>query len=179
MNIISLKEAKAKGLRYYYTGKLCKSGHDSIRMVKGGSCKECKDNYRKLYCEKIENKEKIRDYHKERHKKTYSTEKRRESYEKRLEENIFYRAKKRAEQKNINFDIEISDIVIPDICPILGIKISKKVDGKKEHSPSLDKKIPELGYVKGNIVVISNRANRIKSDATVEEIEKLLRYMQG
>jgi len=46
-----------------------------------------------------------------------------------------------------------------------------------DNSPSLDKLIPELGYVKGNITVMSVRANRIKNDATRQEIELLLHWM--
>ena len=46
MNIIKLKDAKALNLTYYYTGKKCKNGHDSLRLVKGGACKECKKEYK-------------------------------------------------------------------------------------------------------------------------------------
>lgn len=40
-----------------------------------------------------------------------------------------------------------------------------------EDSPSIDKVIPELGYVRGNVWVISNKANRIKNNATLEELK--------
>jgi hypothetical protein len=45
-------------------------------------------------------------------------------------------------------------------------------------SPTLDKIIPELGYVRGNIAVISHRANRIKSDATLAEVLKLAAWLE-
>jgi hypothetical protein len=44
------------------------------------------------------------------------------------------------------------------------------------HSPSLDRRVPELGYVKGNVEVISMKANAIKSYAAPEEIMLVARY---
>jgi hypothetical protein len=179
MDIIKLKEAKDKGLTYYYTGKPCKHGHDSVRLVKGGSCRECKNLKAAIERSKPEYKQKSAKYHHERHKKLYTTEKRREKYNKDIVGAMWYRAKKRAERRGIEFSIKPSDIIIPDVCPILGITINKIIDGKKETSPSLDRKDAKVGYTKENIAVISNRANRIKSDATLEEITKIMEYMKG
>jgi len=50
--------------------------------------------------------------------------------------------------------------------------------GDRNSRPSLDRKVPALGYVKTNIFVISFRANRIKSDSTVEELKSILTYME-
>jgi len=81
-------------------------------------------------------------------------------------------ARNRAKAKGWEFDIEVEDIVIPDTCPLLGIPLvsSRGTHGPKDHSPSLDRIDSDRGYVKGNVWVISNRANRIKTDATAEEI---------
>lgn len=46
--------------------------------------------------------------------------------------------------------------------------------GYFDDSPSIDRIIPELGYTKGNIRVISNRANLLKSNATIEELQKVI-----
>ena len=86
-------------------------------------------------------------------------------------------ARHKAKQQGVPFTIKASDIVIPKMCPILGIPLQSR--GKsRDVAPSLDKVIPELGYVPGNIAVISNRANRIKSDSTQEELEKILQYVK-
>ena len=77
----------------------------------------------------------------------------------------------RAKKNNIPFNLEYTDVIIPEKCPILEIPIFR---GNKRHipnSPSLDRLIPELGYVKGNVRVISYKANTMKSDASVEEIK--------
>lgn len=73
----------------------------------------------------------------------------------------------RALKNNIPFNIELSDILIPEICPILHIPIKLSETGKQTaNSPSIDKIIPDMGYTKGNVQIISNRANKMKSDAT-------------
>ena len=77
----------------------------------------------------------------------------------------------------MEFTITKEDIVIPDKCPLLGIDIIPKAKDRT-HSPSLDRIDSQKGYIKGNVQIISNRANRIKSDATIEEIELLLNFMR-
>lgn len=83
--------------------------------------------------------------------------------------------KARAKLQEIPFDLTIEDFVIPETCPILGIPLDRR---DRNHTPSVDRLVPELGYTKGNMRIISMRANRLKQDATIEEVEKILRYMQ-
>jgi hypothetical protein len=87
-------------------------------------------------------------------------------------------AKERADKSGIPFDIELGDILIPDHCPVLGIKIDTSLGrGRRQpDSPSLDKFIPEKGYTKGNIQVISWRANWLKNNGTVEEWIKIAEW---
>lgn len=83
------------------------------------------------------------------------------------EKYLLQSAKARAKKQNIPFDISASDLVIPTHCPYLGIKL---IPFSEWASPSLDKIIPHLGYVVGNVQVISKLANTMKSCATIEEL---------
>lgn len=84
----------------------------------------------------------------------------------------------RCRKKNIPFDLSLEDIVIPEVCPVLGIRLSPGEGRFCDSSPSIDRVVPELGYVKGNVRIISWRANRLKGDARVDEVEAILRYMK-
>jgi hypothetical protein len=86
-------------------------------------------------------------------------------------------ARNRCRGTDIPCTITISDIVIPDVCPALGIPlVPSRGKGATDNSPSLDRIVPALGYVPGNVCVISYKANRIKQDATAEELEMVSRY---
>ena len=82
-------------------------------------------------------------------------------------------AKVRAKQNSLPFDLTLEDIIIPEVCPMLGIPIFRGTLEHSDNSPTLDKIIPSKGYVRGNVWVISMRANRIKQDATLEELGKV------
>ena len=86
-------------------------------------------------------------------------------------------AKSRAKKNNLPFNLDIDDIVLPEVCPILGIKLEFNKGVCKDNSYSIDKIDSALGYVKGNIQIISFRANTMKSNATLEEIETLYKYL--
>lgn len=83
-------------------------------------------------------------------------------------------ARMRAHEIGVPCDITSSDIDIPGVCPILGVKLDSSEYGLK---PSLDRVVPHLGYTKGNVCVISMRANRIKSDATADELRHIANYI--
>ena len=86
------------------------------------------------------------------------------------------RAKNRAKNKNLPFDITLEDIIIPEFCPILGIKLEKGNGIACDNSPSIDRINSDFGYTKDNIVVCSYRANRIKNDSSIQEIEMILKW---
>ena len=88
---------------------------------------------------------------------------------------LFLMARARAKRDGLPFTILFTDISWPTHCPLLGIELrythqsSRPLPG----SPSIDKIIPSLGYVPGNVQIISYRANRIKCDATAEELIRI------
>jgi hypothetical protein len=87
---------------------------------------------------------------------------------------IWVTCKSRASTKGIPFEIEVSDIVIPEFCPLLGIKLNTEPNkDNRWASPSIDRLIPEKGYIKGNILICSMRANTIKNNASVDELMTL------
>ena len=88
------------------------------------------------------------------------------------EKYILKNAKYRAEKNGIPFNLKLKDIIIPKVCPIFKKPFVYGI-GRQEFSPSLDRIKNVKGYVKGNIVVISWRANKIKSNATVKELKAL------
>ena len=85
------------------------------------------------------------------------------------ERRLFNAARSRAAAKGREFDIELSDVVVPATCPVLGITME---------SPSLDRIDSSKGYVKGNVRVISARANMLKNNATVEELTLVLKDLK-
>lgn len=84
----------------------------------------------------------------------------------------------RARSKGLDFDLTADDIVVPEYCPILGIKLIVVGGHFTAASPSVDRVDSSRGYVRGNVRVISYRANRLKSNMTLKEVEAMLRYMR-
>ena len=89
---------------------------------------------------------------------------------KRREDNPEHRLLKSAQgsaiKRGLDFNIEISDVVIPEMCPILKVPMLRFTD----YAPSIDRIDNNLGYVKGNVQVISRKANSMKYSATATEL---------
>ena len=90
------------------------------------------------------------------------------------------RVKRKSLKLGYDFNLDLEDIVIPDICPILEVPLEMGNKDNYEYSPSIDRIDNSKGYVKGNIRIISKKANSMKNCATYEELEKfcknVLRY---
>lgn len=141
-------EAKDQGKTYYSTGRPCRRGHLSQRLVANKGC---------LECTRVRAKE-------------------------RLPEQLLSNAKQRAKKYNLPISITAQDIravwPVDNRCPIFKTEFFK--DPKKVASPSLDRIRPELGYVPGNIAVISYAANTLKRDCSDPAIfRKLADYIEG
>lgn len=90
------------------------------------------------------------------------------------EKKMLRRAQSRARERGHEFNLELSDIHIPTHCPVLGIElvVHKGRSGGNPNSPALDRIDNNKGYVKGNVMVVSHRANMMKVDASPEELLK-------
>lgn len=97
-----------------------------------------------------------------------------------IENEMLTAAKQRAKRRGLPFELTLGDIDIPTECPILKIPLVRnRRGGPQPNSPSLDRIVPEHGYVRGNVQVISHKANTIKSDATLDELRAVVRYLEG
>ena len=133
--------------------------------------------YKKEYY--LKNKEKIKEYNK-KYKEENKDRRRKwnvDYQENNPEKRMLLSAKHRAKKLNILFDISEEDIIIPELCPYLNIPLSNiRGEGRKKTNLSLDRIDSSKGYVKGNVQVISDLANRMKQNASVEE---LLMFAKG
>jgi hypothetical protein len=144
-----------------------------------------------MYYEGFENK---KEYHREYYKKYYlinkekiikqTTKTKKELALKDPVYLIFCRAKGRAKKKNITFKIdkEYLNSIYPknNMCPVLNIPFQlgflSKIKKNKDYAPSLDRIIPEKGYVEGNLVIVSFVVNRVKNNVSIETLEKILDF---
>lgn len=90
---------------------------------------------------------------------------------------MLMRVKSRADANGIDFNLTREDVVIPKKCPILGISLENSKRVAKRNSPSLDRIDPDLGYIKGNVQIISQMANVMKSDASGEQLGRFARWI--
>jgi len=183
------KEAKEKESKYYFTGNSCNHGHLSKRLTSTSQCCECnrirsaeyyKNNQSRLLEQDKERRAKNRKTIAARRKVKYQKNKNqilrrhREKIESNPAKYLWKSAKARAKRKKIPFTITIEEVekLIPKtlLCPILGIDIRIEKKKSSKHSITLDRIIPALGYVPGNVVVISHLANTLKSDVTDPDV---------
>jgi hypothetical protein len=87
---------------------------------------------------------------------------------------MFSACRSRCKKKGIKFAMTMDDLrPLPAVCPVLGIPMRHNVGGARHNSYSIDRIVPERGYVAGNIRIISYRANTIKTNATPDELRKV------
>lgn len=85
----------------------------------------------------------------------------------------------RAQKKGLEYSLTLEDIIIPEFCPILGIKLEAGFDKSRDNSPSVDRIFLDKGYTPDNIQVISYLANRMKNNATLEQIILLGKWAEN
>ena len=114
--------------------------------------------------------------------KRYEIERARNRYSVSPIPQMLSNSKIRAKSKGITHTITTSDLeeIWPknNICPVLNtpFDIGYKVGKSRNLAPSLDRIIPKKGYIKGNLLIVSDIVNRMKQDSTLEDMEKILKY---
>lgn len=177
----------AKPLTYFSKKKKSKDGHYS-------RCKECDKEATRLWRKNNPEKSRISterwnednaDHVRDRQKSYYARNsetimaQQKEFLKSNPDVGLWRLAKRRCKKSGVPFDITSKDIVVPEVCPILGIKLEFGEMQDRDSSPSLDRIIPELGYVVGNIAVISFKANRIKNHGSSDEHRKIADWMDS
>ena len=96
------------------------------------------------------------------------------------EDRLLRGAKGRAKKEGLPFNLTYEDVVIPEFFPVFpSIRLNKDVKKNRQNdSPSLDKLQPHLGYVKGNVAVVSWRANELKRNASWQELLIVAKWMR-
>jgi uncharacterized Zn finger protein (UPF0148 family) len=150
---------------------------------RGKVCADC--DRQRLQEWRAKNPERMREayrrYHATDHGKAYRRQQQNERRQSHPEESLFQSARQRARRDAVEFAITVRDILIPPCCPVLGIPLERRVGAKgpQDSSPSIDRLDPAKGYTRENIAVISIRANRIKNDANIEDLERVVAWVRA
>lgn len=184
-----LKKQKAK--EYYQTNKerILKRAEEyrnnNKEQIKERNREYNIRNNEKILLKKAEyrqnNKEKIKETDKKY--RVENPDKIKTRYEKRKRRGplavILSSLKARAKRKGFECTIESSDFEMITHCPVLGIELNYFNTKQSDNSPSFDRIDNSKGYIKGNVRIISWRANNLKSNGTIEEFEKIIQYIKG
>ncbi len=134
--------------------KTCKRCGETKPFAAFSRCKKATDGHQ-TYCKQCKN-----EYNRDTGRQTLPT------------------IRVRARNQGVPFDLTEETLPpIPEVCPVLGTPLKRTLGYANDNSPSLDRLIPEKGYVPGNVVWVSFRANRIKNDATYEELQRVTRWV--
>lgn len=161
-----------------------KKQYDADRRNKPGFLENNRENYRRRYSENING---LADKVKEASKSRWSNdpiyrERTKRRSEERWAENWakekFIQLRSKARRCGLEFAIEIEDLVLPTHCPIFGMPLVRAGGSQTNASPSVDRIDNSKGYVKGNVVVVSLKANSIKRDTTLAELKKMVEFYE-
>ena len=97
-------------------------------------------------------------------------------------EKIWSRSKARAKAAGIEFTLtrlDIGDMTVPITCPVLGIPIRMERGRQTDNSLSIDRIDSSRGYTPDNVVFVSWKVNRLKSNATLTEMRKMVEFYEG
>lgn len=156
--------ARELGKKRYFTGVPCPRGHVAERLIESTKCVECvKAKTKERFAN---NREAVKAARRRYHRANTVMI-------------LLTSARARAKQQRVPFNLRREDVTIPTHCPVFGMKLEIGPGKVHSASPTLDKIRPELGYVRGNVAVISYKANRLKSNATPDDLETVARWLRA
>lgn len=147
----NVRQARLEKSKYYFTGIPCMNGHVDKRATRSGTCYTCS------------RKASNANYHK---RKTNPVTRKLQ---------ILQRIRVRAAADNIEFNITVEDLDWVRYCPVFGYELCYYEDSG-DSNVSIDRIDPNKGYVKGNVCVMSVRANRAKWNLSFDEVKQLYEY---
>ena len=92
---------------------------------------------------------------------------------------LYNQLKQGAKKRNIDFDLtpnDLNNLSFPITCPVLGIPLVFNRGSVQDNSVSIDRIDSSKGYTIDNIVVVSNRVNKLKSNASLDEMVKIVNF---
>ena len=159
MGIVTKQQAKELGLTRYFTGLPCRKAHITERFVSTNRCIECsakrnnnpkRKMWQKTWWANVDRKKRM-----------------------------ILKQRGRAKERGIEFSITEKDLELPECCPILDLKLDYfSHSAAVDNIATIDRIDSSKGYIPGNIQIISFLANRIKSDASIDTLEKVLKYLK-
>jgi hypothetical protein len=148
------------------------------RMLR--TCKVCAEDFEskryKVYCfdacRRLEHNRKNRLNYRKNHEqeKQRSNTQSREYYYKNTLRALISKAKSRT---TVPFDITEDDFANTGFCPVFGTSYQIGTP----YAMSIDRIDSQLGYTKGNVQLMSRRANTMKNNATKEELKAFARWI--
>lgn len=133
---------------------------------KGGRVAVCRECHKAAY----------RADHPKKPRKPWTLKEKREYNLANADRHMYLRARARARLAGMQFNITMDDVAVPRFCPVLGIELvfgGGRGNFERGSSPSIDRIDNSKGYIKGNVIVVSDRANCIKRDATLLELQRI------
>lgn len=143
-------------------GRLCSRCKTAVSRADHAYCRLCTNAYQKARHRRIAATPRIREIEEHGHKKSHPLYRAVQS------------ARERAKQAGVAFDLDIWQLSVPSVCPVLGIPLDSS---DLHHTPSIDRFVPSKGYTHQNVRIMSFRANSIKTDATADELLKVWQYV--
>jgi len=119
-------------------------------------------------------------------KECYKTRQRERYYERKKVNPFIFKHQKlssSAKTRKIPYDLtpEFLKGIWTGFCPVSGEEIfisTSNAERTKENAAEIDRFIPELGYVKGNVTWVSRKFNRKKLDSSLEELKQLVSWLE-